>query len=83
MKSASVSGFFLLSYPQKWGEAFKSLSELYADGKLRSYVDQGVNRDGGNLEGIDGIPDAIDYMYSRKSIGKVFVDLCPGQGSKL
>lgn len=82
-KSASVCGFFLLSYPQKWEEAFGTLSDLYAEGKLKSFVDQGQNWENGNLTGIDSIPDAVEYMYSRKSIGKVFVDLFPSDTANL
>lgn len=83
MKSASVCGFFLLSYPRKWNDAFAVLSNLHSEGKLKSFVDQGDNRADGKLEGIDSIPDAVDYMYSRKSIGKVFVDLFPSDKAKL
>nr|XP_039256230.1 prostaglandin reductase-3-like [Styela clava] len=83
MKSASVNGFFLMHYPQKWKSTFDELVEIHSKGEAKSFVDNGMNRTEGKLEGIESIPDAVDYMYSRKSIGKVFVDMFPDLTAKL
>lgn len=83
MKSASVCGFFLLNHPKAWKAAFDELLNLHQQNKLKVFVDQGDHKTGDKkFEKLEGIADAVDYMYSRKSIGKVFVDLDPTLKSK-
>ena len=53
-------------------EAFKNLVSLRNDGKLTCKVDTGP---GTGLTGIENIPDGVDYLYSKKSIGKIVVTL--------
>ena len=70
-KSASVRGFFLNHYLQDVPSHYAKLSSLLAAGKLVSQVDLR----GGSLGGIDGVCDAVDYLYSGKSAGKIVVDM--------
>lgn len=62
-----------------WGDAFATgalgpakarLFELYSAGKVRSLVD------GRPFVGVGSIPDAVDYMLSGASVGKVWVQCC-------
>jgi NADPH-dependent curcumin reductase CurA len=55
---------FVLSYESR-EETFK----LYKEGKLKPLVDAK------EWKGLDQVPDAIDYMLSGKSIGKVVVKI--------
>jgi len=71
-KSASMNGFFLMHYPNLMADAFKNLVALRNDGKLTCRVDTGP---GTALTGIENIPDGVDYLYSKKSIGKIVVTL--------
>ena len=83
-RSASVRGFFLFHYTKMWKSHFKRLSEMYASGKLKSLVDNGGKgrSETGPFLGIDSIPDAVEYLYTKKSQGKIVVDLWKdGSGS--
>lgn len=42
----------------------------------RGVLNAGV--DPSNFYGLEDIPNAIDYMYERKNIGKIVVDLTKG-----
>lgn len=66
-RNASISGFFLPFYPQFFGSHLQRLLGLYAEGKLKANVDATEFR------GVDAIPDAVDYLQSGKSAGKVLV----------
>lgn len=68
-KSASVRGFFLMNFKELFAPHMMTLWGLVQEGKLRSVVDKRV------FKGVDSIADAIDYMYSRKNIGKVVVQV--------
>ena len=67
-KSASVGGFFLFHYADQFPVHFLRLARLYAEGKLTSKVDL-------SYRGLESIPDAVEYLHSGKSLGKVVVDL--------
>jgi len=71
-KSASMCGFFLMHYPQMMPSAFKNLAQLMQEGKLNSKVDFGPSDD---IKGLENIADGVDYLYSKKSIGKIVVRL--------
>lgn len=68
-KSASVGGFFLNHFLEYAPEHMAKLSQLVTSGKLQSAVDEK------EFFGLEDIPNAIDYMYSRKNKGKVVVKL--------
>ena len=85
-KSASIRGFFLNNHLQDMPAHGMKLAELYTSGKLQSIVDLGENSPGGVFKGLESIYDAVDYLYSGRSAGKVVVDMWeePGvTGSKL
>lgn len=69
-KSASVGGFFLPHFLKDVPHHFATLVSLLAAGKLVSQVDV----HGG---GVDGVCDAVEFLYSGKSTGKIVVDLDP------
>lgn len=88
MKSASIKGFFLFHYAPEWREAFNDLCEIYESGQLKIHTDGGFGVDqfkkntvGVNgetiinhkFEGLESVSDAVDYLYSRKSVGKIVV----------
>ena len=68
-KSASVRGFFLNHYARHMRSHTKKLNTLIQKGLLNPGVDPTTFR------GLESIADAIDYMYDRKNIGKLVVDL--------
>ena len=75
-KSASIRGFFLNHYLRDIPRHYKNLAELYSVGKLKSTVDLGQSYSpAGGFKGLEAIFDAIDYLYTGKSAGKVIVDL--------
>lgn len=68
-RSASVRGFVLNNHAPKIPDHFAKLFKLIAEGKLKPGVDQT------EFKGLEGIADAIDYMYARKNIGKLAIKL--------
>ena len=71
-KSASINGFFLMHFPQLWTENFIGLTKLIKEGKLMSKVDNGP---GDGFKGLESVVDAVDYLYSKKFIGKIIVNM--------
>ncbi|KAE8985935.1 hypothetical protein PR001_g22744 [Phytophthora rubi] len=71
-KSASVRGFFFNDYFRESQAHTKKLTALVQRGRLNAGVDPS------NVYGLEDIPNAIDYMYERKNIGKIVVDLTKG-----
>ncbi|KAI9905533.1 hypothetical protein PsorP6_013468 [Peronosclerospora sorghi] len=71
-KSASVRGFFLNDYFRDTQAYTKKLTTLVQRGVLNAGVDPS------KFYGLEDVPNAIDYMYERKNIGKVVVDLTRG-----
>lgn len=76
-KSASIRGFFLEHYFSEIPSHFSTLAKLYSAGKLAPAVDMGQSSPGGVFKGVESVVDAVDYLYSGKSAGKVVVDLDP------
>lgn len=70
-KSATVRGFFLPNSTKNAGEHLKRLLSLFQQGTLKVPIDQT------NFTGLESVPDAVDYLYSGKNIGKVVVHLNP------
>uniref|UniRef100_M4BJE4 Enoyl reductase (ER) domain-containing protein n=1 Tax=Hyaloperonospora arabidopsidis (strain Emoy2) TaxID=559515 RepID=M4BJE4_HYAAE len=68
-KCASVRGFLYTDYIREAPAHTKKLTTLVQCGVLNAGVDPS------NFYGLEDIPNAIDYMYERKNIGKVVVDL--------
>lgn len=74
-KSASLRGFFLGHYLEDFPRHVATLVKYYAEGKLKIGVDKGEHAENGPFVGIERLADAVDYMYSRKNIGKVVVQM--------
>ena len=74
-KSASIRGFLLNHYERDIPAHHKKLTELYTSGELESSIDLGQSSPGGVFRGLESIYDAVDYLYSGRSTGKVMVDL--------
>ncbi|XP_005103943.1 prostaglandin reductase-3 [Aplysia californica] len=75
VKCASVRGFFLALHIPEIGAHFSRLVHLYNSGKIRMTVDKGDKSEAGPFIGLEKIPDAIDYLYTGKSVGKIVVEL--------
>ncbi|XP_038052045.1 prostaglandin reductase-3-like isoform X3 [Patiria miniata] len=74
-KSTSITGFFLFAFANQWQESFARQAALFAKGAVKVGVDLGKNSEKGAFKGVDGIMDALDYMYSGKSQGKLVVEV--------
>ncbi|EQC42664.1 hypothetical protein SDRG_00392 [Saprolegnia diclina VS20] len=76
-KSASLRGFFLNHHMAHFGAHAKKLGLLVQKGLL----DPGV--DPTPFHGLEAVPDAIEYMYARKNVGKLIVDLTSTPAARL
>ena len=81
-KSASLHGFFLNNHSRDIPRHLSQLIELYTQGKIQSTIDVGERAPSGPFRGLEAIFDAVDYLYSGKSAGKVVVSVTP-DSSKL
>ncbi|TMW59290.1 hypothetical protein Poli38472_004359 [Pythium oligandrum] len=68
-KSASIRGFISGNHRDQYATHFRKLMELIQQGKLRPGIDAK------GFVGLEQIPEALDYMYARKNIGKIAVKL--------
>mmetsp|Transcript_33517 Transcript_33517/g.79290 ORF Transcript_33517/g.79290 Transcript_33517/m.79290 type:complete len:348 (+) Transcript_33517:116-1159(+) len=75
-KSLSLRGFFLNDYAREWKPHMGTLMQLIGEGKLQALTDSTP------FTGLEGVADAIEYMYSGKNTGKIIVRLPVGD-SKL
>ena len=86
-KSACVRGFFLMNHSSDFPSHFGKLIQLYSSGKIRSAIDLGGNSlEGNGFQGMQGVLDGVDYLYSGKNSGKVVVEINEREemsGSKL
>ncbi|KAM7251148.1 hypothetical protein ACFE04_023031 [Oxalis oulophora] len=76
-KSQTVAGFFLVQYGHLWQEHLDKLFELFATGKLK------VSIDPKQFLGVDAVADAVEYLHSGKSVGKVVVCIDPSYSQQL
>lgn len=70
-KSQTVAGFFLVQYSPFWQEHLDKLFHLFSVGKLQ------VSLDPKQFLGVHSVPDAVEYLHSGKSVGKVVVCIDP------
>jgi len=66
-KSASIHGFFLPHFAEHFGTHVKKLMRMQRSGVLDVRIDDRV------FEGVEAVPDAVDYLQSGQSMGKVVV----------
>lgn len=76
-KSQTVAGFFLVQYPHLWQEHLDRLFDLYSSGKLKVAVDPK------KFLGLGSVADAVEYLHSGESLGKVVVCIDPAFNQKL
>lgn len=82
-KSASIRGFFLNHYLKDLPNHHSKLVKLYTSGQIQSTIDLGEKRAEGPFKGVESICDAVDYLYTGMSTGKVVVELGGDMASKL
>ncbi|XP_050260145.1 uncharacterized protein LOC126705295 [Quercus robur] len=70
-KSQTVAGFFLVQYSHLWQEHLDRLFNLFSMGKLKVAVDPK------RFLGLHAVADAVEYLHSGKSVGKVVVCIDP------
>lgn len=70
-KSQTVAGFFLIQYAHLYQQHLDKLFHLYSVGKLK------VTLDPKQFLGINSVADAVEYLHSGKSVGKVVVCMDP------
>uniref|UniRef100_A0A0A8YSV9 Enoyl reductase (ER) domain-containing protein n=1 Tax=Arundo donax TaxID=35708 RepID=A0A0A8YSV9_ARUDO len=76
-KSQTVAGFFLIQYAHLWQAHLEKLFDLYASGKLK------VSLDPKKFVGVASVADAVEYLHSGRSIGKVVVCIDPSYSQTL
>ncbi|KAL1337060.1 hypothetical protein HN51_031546 [Arachis hypogaea] len=70
-KSQTVAGFFLVQYSHLWQEHLDKLFNFYSKGNLK------VSIDPKRFLGVHSVVDAVEYLHSGKSVGKVVVCVDP------
>ncbi|TVU00586.1 hypothetical protein EJB05_53975, partial [Eragrostis curvula] len=76
-RSQTVAGFFLIQYSQLWQNHLEKLFDLYAAGKLK------VSLNPKKFMGAASVPDAVEYLHSGRSVGKVIVCIDPSYSQTL
>ncbi|KAL2477245.1 ARP protein (REF) [Forsythia ovata] len=76
-KSQTVAGFFLVQYAHLWQQHLDKLVHLYNSGNLKVAVDPKP------FLGVHSVANAVDYLHSGKSVGKVVVCIDPTFSQKL
>ncbi|GJX01434.1 prostaglandin reductase-3 isoform X1 [Tanacetum coccineum] len=70
-KSQTVAGFFLVQYAHLWQQHLDNLVHLFSAGKLKIAIDPK------SFVGVQSVADAVEYLHSGKSVGKVVVCIDP------
>ncbi|KAM7479198.1 hypothetical protein LguiA_027411 [Lonicera macranthoides] len=70
-KSQTLAGFFLVQYSHLWQQHLDKLVHLFSLGKLKVAIDPK------RFTGLQSAADAVDYLHSGKSVGKVVVCIDP------
>lgn len=76
-KSQTVAGFFLIQYAHLWQEHLDKLVNLFSSGKLKIAIDPK------QFIGLHSVADAVEYLHSGKSVGKVVVCIDPAYAQQL
>lgn len=66
-KSASIHGFFLPHFARYFSGHVKRLMRMQGSGEIDIMIDDQM------FEGIEAVPDAVEYLQSGQSMGKVVV----------
>lgn len=80
-KGAALQGFFLIHHTKLWRRHLGSLVEEVKGGRLKVALDNGRREGGGRrgrgFVGLESVPDAIEWLQTGKSLGKVYVQIDP------
>ncbi|XP_060168248.1 uncharacterized protein LOC132599044 isoform X2 [Lycium barbarum] len=76
-KSQTVAGFFLIQYAHLWQVHLDRLVNLFSSGKLKIAIDPK------QFVGLHSVADAVEYLHSGKSAGKVVVCIDPKYAQQL
>jgi NADPH-dependent curcumin reductase CurA/short-subunit dehydrogenase len=76
-KGAALQGFFLIQHTKLWRRHLEKLVEELKGGRLKVALDSGRERGEGGFVGLESVPDAIEWLQSGKSFGKVYVQIDP------
>ena len=81
-RGATASGFFLLHHLSRAPRHLAALERKVQSGKLKVAVDdgRGSRGDGRRFEGLESVAEAVEWLHSGASSGKVVVRLPPGGG---
>ena len=71
-KSASIHGFFLPHFARHFSSHVKRLMRMQGSGELDVLIDDR------RFEGVEAVPDAVEYLQSGESMGKVVVQFNDG-----
>ncbi|XP_063960763.1 prostaglandin reductase-3-like isoform X3 [Lytechinus pictus] len=82
-KSASIRGFLLFHFADLWKRSLTNLTQLLMGGQLKVSYDQGKHDPKGPFTGLEAVYDAVDYLYTKKSEGKIVVEINPEEKPKL
>ena len=82
-KSASLRGFFLPQYARELRGEIAKLVELYSSRQIHCEIDNGARMGRSPFKGLESVVEAVEYLYTQRSIGKVVVELCDSSNSKL
>ena len=73
-KGVSVRGFMNGLLTEHWPAARARVFVLYRSGHLA------VSADAARFTGLEGVYDGVEHLLSGRSIGKVMVEICAGDG---
>ncbi|KAI3525928.1 hypothetical protein L1887_05062 [Cichorium endivia] len=76
-QNQTVAGFNLWYYKQLWQKHLDNLVHLFSIGKLKVAIDPK------SFVGLQSVADALEYIHSGKSIGKVIVCIDPSFSQKV
>ena len=74
LKSATISGFLLLNHKDHFASHLQKQVAMLNNGQLKVLIDQD-DSEGKTFSGLESVFDAVDHLYSRKSKGKVVVEI--------
>jgi NADPH-dependent curcumin reductase CurA len=69
IQRVKLQGFIILDYYARFGEGIKEMSQLVAEGKIKS--EQTV------VEGFEELPNALNMLFEGKNTGKLVVHIEP------
>jgi NADPH-dependent curcumin reductase CurA len=72
-KGAALQGFFLVQHTKLWRRHLEKLIREVGAGRLQVALDESS----AGFVGLEKVPDAIEWLQSGKSFGKVYVQIDP------